>query len=221
MDGPLAGLEVVALPYDHQWLLDSLGRAARTPRPRFPELEGDIPSYRRPAHPPADRAGQAWIATRDSVSALADSLRSTDRESAGYRTAYERFRQMYARLSRRASLREADLRKHFAVDLALAEKATAAADSIRTWERDAYVSYGEITRSLTERSGRQVRRVTTDASGHATLALQPGRWWLATRRPDPENPFQEHFWNIEVSVTSGLSVSVPIFSKNAIARWRY
>lgn len=218
---PLAGLTVTAYPYDPDQLLDSLGAAAPTPRPRFPDLWRQLEAYRPPEDGPIRELSQPWRALRDSVARLADSLNAADRRAPAYAAAYDRFRTMYTRLAQRAAERDAALRALGGDDVALARRAQAAAESLRTWEYQAYAAYPEIAEARVAADGRALRDGTTDAHGHVTFDLEPGRWWLVARSPNSDNPFEEYYWNRPVTVTALLPVRVPLTTRNARVRWRY
>jgi len=220
---PLLGLEIAALPFDAEVLLDSLGRTAQAPRPGFPELEEQMRQYRRDDGRD-DRTVEpevtaAWLATRDSVARLSESLRRMDRRGPGYRGAYARFRELYGRFAARAAARESGLRKLYGSDRNLAQRASRAADELRTWERDAYHAFPQLAGARA--AGRPAQRASTDSTGAVHFDLRSGHWWLTARIPDPDNPFEEWHWNVPVTVTAGLPFAVPLLRVNATARWRH
>ena len=219
---PLAGLEISALPFSPDHLLDSLARRAQTPRPRFGELEASIRGYRRtekdlPQGPPP----APWRAVRDSVVKLARDLSRQDRRQPGYRESYARFRQLYARYTAQEAEREKQLRSLFAEDRALAERASRASDSLRSWEREAYRDFPALADQRVAQSGRGVARLETDSLGRADIHLANGDWWLTATMPDPENPFEEYHWNAPVRVSAGLPLALPLMQDNASRRWRH
>ena len=223
---PTSGVEVVALPFDSQQLLDSLAQASRQQSPEFPELEARINRYRRgqasSGGKESDNVSQReWRSIRDSVARLADSLRGGDRKSRPYREAYDRLRTLYSRLSLKTAARDVALRREFAGDLQLAERARRAADSLRAWERNAYRDYPELARSRAAQTEREPARDTTDATGKITFRLSTGRWWLNIRRPDPDNPFLEMIWNVPVTVSGIAPVVIPLTERNRTLRWRH
>src|SRR5205085_6055304 len=81
---PAEGLEVSALPFDADRLLDSLAYVAEAPKPSFPDLEQRLRAYRRSGRPvPEQSLPAAWLAIRDSVARLARELRRQDRRARG------------------------------------------------------------------------------------------------------------------------------------------
>jgi hypothetical protein len=221
---PLAGLEVTALPVDAQAVLDTLALRAPAPKPVFPELEAEMRAYRlgHDATPTANtQAGEAWQATRDSLEALADTLRGLDRASVAYREAYERLRALYDRFGRRAAERDRSLSATGRGDRDLALRAARAADSLRRWEQTAYAAFSEDLRTAVRRTGRDIQQGTLDATGRARLALQPGRWWVEARLTDPQDPFEEYFWSQPVTVTPLVPTILPLTGWTARRRWRH
>lgn len=217
----LAELEIMALPFDPDRILDSLGSLAAAPRPSFPNLEVEMLAYERPEDDAFEEVTRPWRALRDTVQQLADSLSAVDRASPGYATQYARFGQLYSRLAQRAAERDAGLQRLGGEHLDLARRATAAAESLRTWEYEAYASYADIAAGDVLRSGRQPVEGITSHEGEARLTLPPGRWWLVARMVDPDNPFMEYYWNVPVTVTGLMPVRLPITDENSQRRWRH
>lgn len=217
---PTAGLEVLALPVDADLLLDSLAAAASKPKPTFPALEAEMAGYHGVARAPAG-PGAAWDATRDSVTALADTLRSMNRASLAYRETYGRLRGLYDRLSRRAAGRDRSLQGQLHDDRDLALRAGRAADSLRRWEQVAYGDFPARLAVAVRRAGRDMQQQITDSAGVARLALPPGRWWIQARLRDPSNPFEELYWNLPVTLTRLVPVAVSLVDRTARRRWRH
>lgn len=220
-DGPVADLAVTALPFDPDHLLDSLAGEVDIPAPTFPALEAEIHEFSRPDPDPYEEINRPWLALRDTVRELADSLIDRDRTESGYAADYDRFRALYARLAERAAERDRALRAVNGDHLDLARRAAAAADSLRSWEYQAYAGYPEAAAAAVVHAGRSVIEGTTDHHGRLTLRVQPGRWWLVARTADPENPFLEYYWNVPVTATRVVPVRLPLSSANATKRWRH
>jgi hypothetical protein len=218
---PVPDLGVMALPFDPAQLLDSLRAVAPWPKPDFGDLEAELREYERPDNAQYAELNLPWLALRDTVVALSDSLMAMDRSEPGYATRYARFRQLYARLAERASERDRALRDVAGEDVALARRAASAADSLRAWEYEAFASYGELAAAAVIRAERGVAEGETDNAGMLELEIEPGRWWLVARRPDPNNPFMEYFWSVPVTATRVVPVRVPLTPQNAQWRWRH
>ncbi len=211
---PLVGLEIVALPYDAQSLLDSLGRAAPTPRPDYTALEAELKDYQRKDSDSIANLSAEWAEARRAVAQLADTLNGMERGSAKYASAYTRFRTAYHALSRDEAVLEGRMRRELGSDRDLAARAGAAADSLRRWEQEAYRAFADVVAGQDGITGK------TDSLGQARLGLEAGRWWLVARRPDPENPFMEFAWNVPLVVSSIVPVATPLSGHNVTLRWR-
>ena len=219
-----AGLEITVFPVDPDAVLDSMAAASRRPRPDFSAIEREMAGFRAAAAP--DTTGalgaiRAWDITRDSVEALAGTLRALDRASLAYRQAYGRLRGLYERLGQRGAERDRALRGGLSGERDLAARAARAADSLRLWEEVAFAAFPERLERAVQRSGRDVHQVSTDSTGAARIALAPGRWWIQARTRDPRNPFLERYWNVPVTLSGLASVAVPLLERTAVTRWRH
>jgi len=213
-DMPIAGLEIVALPYDASGLLDSLEGAAPVPRPVFSELETELLAYRRKDTDSVTALSSEWAETRQAVADLADSLHAMERGTAAYARAYARFRAAYGALGREEAVLEGRMRRELGSDRELALRAGAAADSLRRWEAEAYGALRSLVAEYDE------IRITTDSLGRAQVYLEAGTWWLVARHPDPENPFMEFAWHVPVVVSSIVPVATHLSDHNVTLRWR-
>lgn len=222
LDGaPVPHVEVTALPFDANELLDSLEAAAHAPRPAFPSLEAQMMAYRPGPAADLGQAGRAWMATRDSAQRLADSLLSVSHEAAGYPAAYRRFQALYRRLTGRAARREAALKEVTDEIRSLAARAGAAADSIRLWEREAYAAFDSLVALRMAAEGRPAVSSSTDELGTVELELAPGPWWIRAEIRHPDNPFLEYEWNTPVWVRGWWPLRVPVSEKNVTLQWRH
>jgi hypothetical protein len=218
---PIPDLPLTALPFNPDLLLDSLTGLATDPAPTFPVLEAEMRTYERPDPDPYQEVNRPWLALRDTVAALSDSLMHRERTDPGYAADYDRFRQLYARLAERAAERDRALRAVNGDQVALARRAALAADSLRSWEYQVYGAYPELAAAAVVHSGRTVIEGTTDPDGRVVLEVEPGRWWLVGRAADPDNPFMEYYWNVPVTATRVVPVRLPVSTRNATWRWRH
>ena len=215
LDGtPQSGLEIAVLSYDAERILDSLERASPEPRPEFSELDAALRAFRRADPDSIADLHSDWVETRRTVDRLADSLNQIGRAAPGYAAAYARFRAAYRSLAGTEAGLEGRMRTQLADDRDLAQRAAAAADSVRRWERTALRDFSGLTASLEE------VLVTADSVGRARVSLSPGRWWIVARVSDPDNPFLEFSWNVPVVVSSLVPIVVPVGDHNVRLRWR-
>ncbi len=218
---PVPELDIVALPFNPDRILDSLATEAPTAPPMFPELVQEMRSYTIPEDDPYAELNRPWLALRDSVAALSDTLMDMDRSLPAYAAGYARFRALYARLADLAAARDRALRDVNGERVDLARRAAAAADSLRSWEYTAYAAYPEAAAEAVVASGREVVEGVTDREGTVLLVLAPGRWWLVARAPDETNPFMEYYWNVPVTATRVIPLRLPLTPDRALRRWRH
>jgi hypothetical protein len=217
---PLEGLEVVALPYDPERLLDSLAALAPTPRPDFSALEAELLAFKRPEYREDDAAVQAWAAVRDSVRRLSDSLGGVDRRSPGYAAAYDRFRRLYERFLQKTAARDVGVRELTADVRDLAVRVGRAADSVRAWEQAAYALADSAAILAQAATGRAARWAALDSTGRARLTLPGGPWWLGANLRHPDNPFLEYRWLVPLR-TAGFPLRIPLNQPTRRIVWRH
>ncbi len=218
---PAPALEISFLPFDPQALLDSLANASGIPRPAFEALEASLAAYRAPDEAALAAAAAPWRTLRDSLTTITDSLNTLARGSPPYARLFRQFRQMQPRLAPLAAQRDSAVGGILAEHRRLAERATTAAESLRSWEEVVYAPYPEVSELALRREGRSAVAIETDSTGAAEIHLERGRWWAVARVPDPENPFLEYAWTVPFTVTGWLPVQLPLMPRNARRRWRH
>jgi|GEM_PF-434119 len=218
---PVHDLELTLLPYDPVSLLDSLARAASTPRPVFTALEEALADYQRPDLTAAGRIHQQWQQARARVQKLADSLTTLPRATPAYIRRYGTFREAYDRLLAREAELSRSLERLIGPDRDLARRAGRAADSLRTWEDNALAVFDSLAAARIRHAGRRPVTVRTSARGVATTRLAPGNWWITARVPDPANPFLETAWHTGFTVAPLIPTVVPLTDRDVIVQWRH
>lgn len=195
---PVAGIGLVALPYDRDSVLHALEAKARSPRPSTTQLDSLFQQFRGPF---AEYASASFAADklRSSLAALKHHLDSLPRNAPEYRDLYARFGQQSAALTT-AEKRETAAR------IALADARTkfvARSDSLRTrirmWEDSTYQGYDSIVRGLATARRRSPVADTTGVDGWAHLQLEGGPWWIYARSWDATDPNAEWYWNVPVN----------------------
>ena len=182
----LANLTITALPFNRGVLRDSLVEANEIPPPQFPDLETELATFTRPDISGLTESFLPWQSVHDSVRHLADSLNITGPDSSHqYARAFARLRDLYQRLAQSTVRRDAAIREQVGDDRELASRASAAADSLRAWERLTFARFPELADSALARAGRGVHSATTNNHGTAQFTLSPGRWWIVAAWVDP------------------------------------
>ncbi len=220
-DEPLVGVEIMALPFNPDQILDSLAHTGATAKPAFPELEAEMAAYVRPEEAVVRGIGAGWLDAMDEVKHLADSLNRVSSSSPGYAAAYDRLRLQYRQLAQHAVERDREFREHMGDDRDLASRASSAADSLRRWENEVFVTFPELADSALARSGRSIQIGMTDDAGKVAFTLSSGRWWLIARWNDPDNPFTEHYWNVALRMSVLGPRKIQLYSNNSTTRWRH
>ncbi len=217
----LRGVQVEAVPFDPDAILDSLAGTAVDPSPTFSALEEALFAFEPSDHAALAAINEPWLALRDSVAALSESLQAMDRADPAYAVAYGQFRALYAQFTQRTAQRGRELSALDGHGVQLARWAQAAADTLRTWERIAYAAYDSLASAALTTSGREAHTLTTEANGEAHVTLETGMWWLVVRRADVENPFLEYYWHVPVQVNGLVPTVLTLTEHRALLRWRH
>ncbi len=220
-ESDLAGIEVVAVPFDPDGLLDSLAAAATEPPPTFADLEADLFAFDFSDDEALWAINEPWLALRDSVAQLSETLQRMDRTTPEYAAAYERFRTLYTTFTRRTAERDQELRRLDGNSVELARRARAAADTLRAWERIAYEAYDSLSAAAVAQSRREPIQATSDGHGEVHISAPTATWWIIARLPDPENPFLEYYWSVPVRVNGLVPTSLTMSERAATHRWRH
>ncbi|MDH5644044.1 MAG: hypothetical protein OEY63_07575 [Gemmatimonadota bacterium] len=221
LDGmPLQNLTITVVPYDLDQVTETLDRRAATPKPAFGDLETELFDYEPGSGEPFREVFEDWSRARRSVSNLADSLNGLDREAEGYRAAYQRFRAAYAALATREAQLQRRLEEALSTDRDLVSRASEAADSLRTWESEAYSAFDSVATVTSGRRSISGISGLTDEMGALNLEPAAGASWIVARTPHPTNPFLEYSWNVPVGISVFVKVRAHLSSGNVTLRWR-
>ena len=201
MATPVAGIGLVALPYDRDSVLHALEAKAHSPRPSTAQLDSLFGEFRGPFSEYAS-ASFAAEKLRADLSTLKHHLDSLPRNAPEYRD-------LYAKFGKETTALAAAEKRETAARIALADaraKFVGRSDSLRTrirlWEDSTYQGYDSIVRGLTNARGRQPIADTTGVDGWAHLRLEGGPWWIYARSWDATDPNAEWYWNVPVTADS-------------------
>lgn len=198
VSAPVAGVGLIALPYDRDSVLHALAASAPTPRPSTAELDSLFQRFRVPfaEYTTASYEAEKLRGTLDTLKARLDSL---PRNAPDYRALYARFGQ------ERSLLSEAERRERAARTALETARATFVSRSdslrarVRRWEDSTYKGYDSIVRGLARARGLIPVTDTTGRDGWAHLKLQDGPWWVYARSWDVTDPNAEWYWNVKVT----------------------
>lgn len=193
----MAGVGVVALPYDRDSILASLEARAATPRPHTAALDSLFARFRGPftAYTAATLAENDL---RDSVLLLQRRLESLPAQSPQHATVsalHRRLSDSLARMSSRTQRVRATLGRARAQFVGRSESLRAA---VRLWEDSTYRGWDGLVESIAKARRREPMTDTTDATGWARFTLPPGEWWIYARAWDTGDPNSQWYWNVPV-----------------------
>jgi hypothetical protein len=70
---------------------------------------------------------------------------------------------------------------------------------VRAWEEATFRGYDSLVTALAEETGRTGLIDTTDSTGHSTMQVGRGTWWVYARAWDVEDPNSEWYWNVQLT----------------------
>jgi hypothetical protein len=212
---PVGNLEVQLLPFDRDFLFDSLAQAYDQPEPVFPEEVAIMRDSLFQAREEWSTAEAEWLAVRDR-------LETISREMAQYSQAEARYRELFFEFEEQETrLRQAEQRRDAAFNLydRLQRDVLGELDQARLvqeqWEDEAFAPYGEVVVARLQETGRDIMADTTDATGVVRMRPRPGEWWVFSRH---RLATEELYWNIRVDVERGDPIEIRLNRENAEIR---
>lgn len=189
-----ANVPVQVLPFDRDSVFDVLDSQASSPRP---EMSAELQAERARVNELQAQwqdVNRQWAEARDNLQQLSTRLQNMDSRDPDYRRLFDQFNQGESVVNRLTR----DLDASFEQFTSAQEAVAAATDSFKIvrdlWEDEAYEGYFAIQEQLL--GGADVLEDTTDASGHATIPISGGDWWVSSRVPTASG---ELYWNVRVS----------------------
>lgn len=213
----LDDVAVRLLPYDRDFIFDSLTAAAPTPEPEIPpELlaaQEEIAQAQQDWRDAEDR----WNFLRDTLKKLTDELAELNPSMRTYRTIHdewERWDGQYRQVDRR----KGSLFERFD---SLQRETNSQMEGVRIVQRDwadqAFRDVDLVIAARIDETGLEEAADTTGAEGPgvARFEVPPGEYWVYARH---ELPNQEFYWNVPVTVERGEPVAVRLGRDNADTR---
>jgi hypothetical protein len=198
VDAPVVNLQLIALPYDRDSVLQAF--EAKNPRPveLTRRLDTLFARFRGPFTTYAAAAYRVQSLER-SLAGLKLRLDSLPRSSPVYDSLYRRFAELSDSAEQARQRREATQRGLAAARSRLAPAIDSLRQRMGRWEDSTYRGYDSITRRLGAGIGREPIADSTDAEGKVTLHLPRGPWWIYARSWDAWDPYSEWYWNVRVT----------------------
>ena len=203
------------LPYDRDFIFDSLTEAADTPEPEIPpELlaaQEEIAAAQQEWRDAEDR----WNFLRDTLKILFDELAELNPRMRSYKAIHdewERWDREYQQVDRR----KGSLFQRFDT---LQQETNAQMESVRIvqqdWADQAFRDVGLVIAARIEETGLEEAADTTGADGAGSFEVPAGEYWVYARH---ELPNHEFYWNVPVTVTRGDPAEVRLTGENAEKR---
>ena len=205
------------LPYDRDFIFDSMTAATSTPEPEIPaELQAAQDEIAQAQQDWRD-AETSWIDLRDQVKVLSDELGTLHRGMDIYKAKYDQWERADGELQQ-VDRRKGSLFERFD---SLQKAAIDQTDSVKivraNWADQAFEDVGLVINARIEETGLEEATDTTgaDAEGVAAFEVPPGEYWVFARY---ELPYNELYWNVPVTVTRSDPIEVRLTRENARLR---
>jgi hypothetical protein len=214
---PLPNVEVQLLPYDRDFVFDSIEAASPTPEPPIPQALLTARQNVADSQQRWQASERRWNNLRDTLQKITATMQRYSRGEARYLALFQDFQRFDGQL---ASV-EAETKAAFAEFSSLRRTTLRQSDSVRTlreaWGDEAFRHADEAFLAKLRASGLGVAVDTTDPSGvaQANLRVEPGMYWVHARY---ELPYTELYWNVPVDVQRGDPVRVHLTRENAEER---
>lgn len=194
---PVEETEVTFMPYDRDSIFEAMAERAEEPEPTPSEdLESQIQQVMEAQRRWRD-AEQDWATLRDSLKNLRSRMDGLDRRSREYLQLFERFDQLESRVNQLEGRKDQFFSRFDSLQQATIERQDSLRAVITAWEEEAFRDYVDVTDSILQAEGAEIRRDTTDARGYATVNLPGGDWWVFTRASP--GPYEELYWNEKIT----------------------
>ena len=208
-------VEIQLLPFDRDQIFDSLTAAASSPEPQMPaELRVALDSV--------NAAQREWRESESRSLALREQLRELSEELEQYNPAEAQYRVLFNEFNDvEVQFEQADATRSAAFDrfTQLQDETFSEIEEFRAilggWEEQAFAPYGEVVGMKIQLSGQEILADTTDATGRASFAADPGEWWIYARYP---LAIEELYWNEPVALERGDPIEIPLTRDNAEIR---
>ena len=212
----LEDVEVRLLPYDRDRVFDSLSQAASEPEPQIPpELLAARDEIAEAQREWSEAENEVGI-LRDTIAKLNDQLAQLDRAMNEYDRIFREVDPMHDQLEQRERDRDALFERFNDLQTANIEQIRTIRIERDNWADQAYRDVGDVIDALVELSGLEQHWDTTGVEGATRIEdVAPGQYWVYARY---ELPYDELYWNVQITVERGDPIVVRLNRANAIRR---
>jgi hypothetical protein len=212
----LSSLPIRILPYDRDFIFDSLAAAYHEPMPEVPQDVIALRDSIAVAQAEWTNATARWNMLRDSLQRANQRLAGLSRASGEYIVL---FREVNALFDEEAAAQRR-MDQTFTRFQSLQDRYGDQAQTLRLareqWEDAAYNDFERVVALRLREMRREERADTLDANGVIRhRGLPTGEWWVVARY---DMPFEELYWNIPIAVTRGEPVQVQLTRQTAQVR---
>jgi len=212
----LANLPIRILPYDRDFIFDSL-RAA------YPEPEPEVPADLIQLRDSIAQANDQWTTATARWNMLRDSLQRSNQRLAGLSRASGEYIALYSAVNalfEQEAAAQREMNQAFTRFEGLQDRYTSRAQEIRLareqWEDAAYNDFERVVALRLRELRMEPAADTLDANGVTRVrGLRAGDWWITARY---DLPFEELYWNIPITVARGEPAQVQLTRQTAEVR---
>ena len=208
-------VEIQLLPFDRDQIFDSLTTVAPSPEPQMPAALQVARDSITAAQQEWRTFESRWLALREQLTEISNELDQYNPAEAQYRVLFNEFNDLEAEYAAAESTKD----EAFARFDRLQQATFTEIEEFRAiqtgWADQAFAPYGEAVGMKLQLSGQAILADTTDATGRADFAADPGEWWIYARYPLAT---EELYWNEPVMLERGDPVAVPLTRQNAEIR---
>jgi len=213
---PLADLEVRLYPFDRDQVFDSLAAAASRPEPPVPDSLAQARNRVQELQMDWQTSRTEWQTIRDRLQQINRDLEGMSRTDGRYVTLFNEFRDVEPRLNAAERGMNTAFEAFDSLQKGIIEQSEQIRITREDWADEAYADVTAVMDAKLAASGGDIIFDTTGAQGTVTLMdLKPGTYWISARH---ELPFDELYWNVQVSVEGAEPVTVQLTRANATVR---
>lgn len=212
---PLGDIEVQLLPYDRDEIFDSLAAAYPEPEPEIPDTLLAAQEAVAEAQAEWRDAEAEWNLLRDTLQTLNRQLQRLNRGEGQYQILYREWQQLEGRLASAERRQEQAFDRFTELQQGIAQQSREIQLARDEWAQGAFADVGDVIDARIAELRREEMVDTTDASGVVGFDAPAGEWWVHARYP---LPYEELYWNIPVTVSSGETHEIRLSRENAEER---
>ena len=212
---PASDLRVQLIPFDRDFIFDSLTAAAATPEPQLPPALAAAREEIMEARQAWSEAETQWLALRDRLQQISTEMNQYNPAEARYRDLFTQFNQLESQYARAEATKDAEFARFDELQQATFTDLEAFSASLMAWEDDAFAEWELVVSERLRELRRDIVTDTTDATGRANMQGAPGQWWVHARYPEATD---ELYWNVPVTLERGEPATVTLNRQNADSR---